>query len=86
MKANTREFTIGIVCALSVAALWSSFHLVSRIGVQSALTPYDLVTLRVGVAGVIMLPVLLRLGLGHLRLWQASVFALEDARLQHQSA
>ena len=76
MKANTREFAIGIVCALSVVMLWSSFHLVSRIGAQSVLTPYDLVTLRVGVAGVIMLPVFLRCGLGHLRLWQAFVFAL----------
>jgi drug/metabolite transporter (DMT)-like permease len=76
MRANTREFTIGIACALAVVVLWSSFHLVSRIAVQTSLTPYDLVTLRVGVAGVIMLPVLMRRGLGHLRLWQAVVLAL----------
>ena len=76
MSANRRDFAIGIVCALSVVVLWSSFHLVSRIGVQSALTPYDLVTLRVGVAGVILLPVLLRLGLGHVRISQAIAFAL----------
>ena len=67
---------VGIVCALSVVVLWSSFHLVSRIGVQTSLTPYDLVTLRVGVAGVIMLPVLVHRGLGHLKLWQAVVLAL----------
>ena len=76
MTAAAREFTIGIVCALSVVVLWSSFHLVSRIGVQSNLTPYDLVTLRVGVSGIIMLPVLVRHGIGHLRLWQALVLAL----------
>ena len=76
MTASSREFTIGIVCALLVVVLWSSFHLVSRIGVQSSLTPYDLVTLRVGVSGVIMLPVLVRHGLGHLRFWQALVLAL----------
>lgn len=76
MRANTREFSIGIACALSVVVLWSSFHLISRIGVQTTLTPYDLVTLRVGVAGVIMLPVLLSRGFGHLRLWQAIVLAL----------
>ena len=52
MRADTREFTIGIACALSVVVLWSSFHLVSRVGVQTSLTPYDLVTLRVGVGGV----------------------------------
>ena len=76
MTAVAREFTIGIVCALSVVVLWSSFHLVSRIGVQSNLTPYDLVTLRVGVSGIIMLPVLVRHGIGHLRFWQALVLAL----------
>lgn len=76
MRANSREFTIGIACALAVVVLWSSFHLVSRIGVQTSLTPYDLVTLRVGIAGLIMIPVLVRLGLGHLRLWQAVVLAL----------
>jgi len=76
MKADSREFTIGIACALSVVVLWSSFHLIARIGVQTTLTPYDLVTLRVGVGGIIMLPVLLRHGLGHLRLWQAVVIAI----------
>ncbi len=76
MKSNAREFTIGIACALSVVVLWSSFHLISRFGVQTSLTPYDLVTLRVGVGGVLMLPVLLRQGLGHLRLWQAVILAV----------
>jgi drug/metabolite transporter (DMT)-like permease len=76
MRANTREFTIGLACALSVVVLWSSFHLISRVAVQTSLTPYDLVTLRVGVGGIIMLPVLLRLGLGHLRLWQAIILAV----------
>jgi len=76
MKASTREFTIGLACALAVVVLWSSFHLISRVGVQTTLTPYDLVTLRVGVGGVIMLPVLLRHGLGNLRLWQAVILAV----------
>jgi len=76
MRAATREFTIGIACALSVVVLWSSFHLIARVGVQTSLTPYDLVALRVGVGGILMLPVLLRHGLGHLRLWQAIILAL----------
>lgn len=76
MKASNREFAIGIACALSVVVLWSSFHLISRVGVQTSLTPYDLVALRVGVGGILMLPVLLRHGLGHLRLWQAVIIAI----------
>ena len=76
MKASTREFVIGLACALSVVVLWSSFHLISRVGVQTSLTPYDLVMLRVGIGGIIMLPVVLRYGLGHLRLWQAIILAV----------
>ncbi len=76
MTVSNSEFAIGIACALSVVLLWSSFHLISRIGVQTSLTPYDLVTLRVGVGGILMLPVLLRHGLGQLRLWQAVVIAI----------
>jgi drug/metabolite transporter (DMT)-like permease len=76
MTADRREFVIGIACALSVVVLWSSFHLISRVGVQTSLTPYDLVTLRVGIGGILMLPVLLRHGLGHLRLWQAVIIAI----------
>jgi drug/metabolite transporter (DMT)-like permease len=76
MSANTREFAIGVACALSVVVLWSSFHLIARIGVQTSLTPYDLVALRLGVGGVLMLPVVLRHGLGSLQLWQAFVLAM----------
>ena len=76
MIPSNREFAIGIACALAVVVLWSSFHLISRVGVQTSLTPYDLVALRVGVGGILMLPVLLRHGLGHLRLWQAVIIAI----------
>lgn len=76
MRAVNREFAIGVACALSVVVLWSSFHLIARVGVQTSLTPYDLVALRVGVGGILMLPVLLRHGLGHLRLWQAVIVAV----------
>lgn len=75
MIPATRDFAIGIACALGVVVLWSSFHLVSRFGVQTSLTPFDLVALRFGVGGLIMLPVLWRLGLGHLRPWQALILA-----------
>ena len=76
MNINTREFTIGIICALLVVILWSSFHSISRLGVQTSLSPYDLVALRLGVGGVLMLPVALKYGLGHLKFWQAIVLAM----------
>lgn len=76
VPTSPREFAIGLACALGVVVLWSSFHLISRFGVQTSLSPYDLVALRLGIGGVLMLPVALRYGLGHLRLWQAFVLAM----------
>jgi len=76
MNKQTREYITGIICALLVVLLWSSFHIVSRVGVQTSLTPYDLVALRLGVGGVIMLPVMLHYRLGSLKLSQAIILAM----------
>jgi len=76
VSVSPREFVIGLACALGVVVLWSSFHLISRFAVQTTLSAYDLVVLRLGIGGVLMLPVALRYGLGHLRLWQAFVLAM----------
>ena len=73
MSNNTREYIIGIICALLVVLLWSSFHIISRTGVQNSLSPYDLVALRLGVGGVIMIPVAIHYGLGSLKLTKAII-------------
>lgn len=51
-----RNFIIGIVSAVAVFCIWSGFFVVSRKGVVTALTPYDLAALRFMVAGFITLP------------------------------
>lgn len=51
-----RSFTIGIVSAVAVFCIWSGFFVISRLGVTTALTPYDLAALRFMVAGVVTLP------------------------------
>jgi drug/metabolite transporter (DMT)-like permease len=76
VNSSRREFWLGIASALGVVVLWTTFHLVSRAGIRSALTPYDLAALRFGVAALVLLPVAWRLRLGHLELWQAAVLAL----------
>lgn len=43
-----------------VVLFWSGFNIVSRMGGRSALTPFDVVALRFGVSGLLMLPVYLR--------------------------
>lgn len=51
-----RNFIIGIASAVAVFFIWSSFFVVSRKGVTSPLTPYDLAALRFMVAGFVTLP------------------------------
>ena len=43
--------------------IWTGFIIVSRLGGRGAFTPFDIVALRLGVAGVLMLPWLLLRGL-----------------------
>ena len=50
----------GYLAALIVVLCWSGFNIVSRLGGKSALSPFDLAALRFGVAGVIMLPLFIR--------------------------
>jgi drug/metabolite transporter (DMT)-like permease len=56
-----RMRAIGWLCAFMLLLVWVSFHLVSRLGLQSALTPWDLGALRyLGAlgAGLVVLAVL----------------------------
>lgn len=50
----------GYLAALIVVCCWSGFNIVSRLGGKSELTPYDVAALRFGVAGLLMLPLFLR--------------------------
>ena len=50
----------GYLAALIVVCCWSGFNIVSRLGGKSALTPYDLAALRFSVAGLVMLPLFIR--------------------------
>jgi drug/metabolite transporter (DMT)-like permease len=74
--SSRRELIIGIGCAFAVVVLWSSFLVLSRYGATGVLTPFDLAALRFGVAGIIMLPVLVRNGFGGLRPGQVAAITL----------
>jgi len=66
----------GTACAIAAVTLFSSFTLVSRLGLASTLTLPDLAALRFGIGGCLLLPVLLRRGLGGVRRRDAAVLAL----------
>lgn len=71
-----RETTIGLAWVAAIVVIWSAFHLSGRIGAQMDLTPYDLTSLRVSIAGIALAPWLLRHGLGGLKFWQALLLAV----------
>lgn len=55
MSADRRQFR-GYLAAGGTVAIWTAFILVSRMGGKSALTPYDILGLRLGTATVLLLP------------------------------
>lgn len=69
---RTPSHRTGYLAALGTVAIWTGFMLVSRLGGKSALTPYDILALRVGTAALLLALFTERLP-GHawrdLRLW-----------------
>lgn len=76
MRVDRRERTIGWFWIVVMLFIWTSFHLSGRIGAELTLTPYDLTTLRFCGAGLILLPWLIRHGLGGISFWQAFLLAM----------
>ena len=53
---SPRKAAKGYAAAAMVVVIWSGFNIVSRFGVKSALTPFDIVAIRFGVSGMLLLP------------------------------
>jgi drug/metabolite transporter (DMT)-like permease len=66
--ARARQFVIGAACAIGAIAIWAGWLVMMRVGVTTTLTAFDLTALRYAVAGVVLLPVVLRRGLAFNRL------------------
>ena len=62
-QIGARERAVGALCGVVSVILFSSFTLVSRLGLTSSLSLPDLAALRFGIGGLLLLPVLLRHGL-----------------------
>src|SRR5271165_5235787 len=68
------SYLAGAAWALFAISIWAGWFISSRFNVSGGLTAYDLVALRFGLAGLILLPVSIRLrgGLGLLR-WRTAL-------------
>lgn len=74
--ASRAQEARGLAYAGVVVALFSSFVLLSRLGLSTTLSLPDIAALRFGIGGLLLSPVLIRHGLGGLRLTQAAGLAV----------
>lgn len=70
------QFVRGALYGATAVSIWAGWIVVTRFGVTTSLTPWDLTALRFGVAGLILLPILLRRGLALDRLGWIGLIAL----------
>lgn len=60
---TTSNYFRGALYGLSAVCIWAAFIVVSRLGVRTSLTPWDIAAIRFAVAGTFLLPYLRRRGL-----------------------
>ena len=70
----------GALYGLAAVSIWAIWIVAARLGLKTSLTPWGITAIRFGVAGLIMLPYLLKKGLAVDRLggwdWQRSYWAV----------
>jgi drug/metabolite transporter (DMT)-like permease len=63
LKPTTTEYIRGALYGLAAVSIWAGWIVAARLGLKTSLTPWDITAIRFGVAGVIVLPYLLKKGL-----------------------
>jgi len=66
----------GAIYGLAAVCIWGAFIVVSRLGVRTSLTPWDIVAIRFSVAGVLLAPYLVNRGLALDRLGWTGLTAI----------
>src|SRR5437588_9538054 len=67
-KPTTSDYTRGALYGLAAVCIWGAFIVVSRLGVRTSLTPWDVAAIRFSVAGILLAPYLAKAGLAQDRL------------------
>lgn len=75
-RLSASVYLRGAFYGLAAVAIWGGFIVVSRLGVRTSLTPWDIAAIRFGVAGPLMLPFIIRKGLALDRLGWIGVAAI----------
>jgi drug/metabolite transporter (DMT)-like permease len=75
-KPTTSDYIRGSLYGLAAVSIWASWIVAVRLGIRTSLAPWDIVAIRFGVAGLILLPYLLKKGLAVDRLGGAGLAAV----------
>jgi drug/metabolite transporter (DMT)-like permease len=70
------EYVRGALFGLAAVSIWAGNIVVGSLGLRSSLTPWDITAIRFAVAGLVLLPLLIRRGLALDRLGWLGVAAL----------
>jgi drug/metabolite transporter (DMT)-like permease len=74
--SSASHYARGALYGLAAVSIWSGWIVAARLGIKTSLTPWDITAIRFGVAGVIVLPYLLRKGLAVERLGLSGLAAI----------
>jgi drug/metabolite transporter (DMT)-like permease len=58
-----KQYLLGALFGLAAVSIWAGWFVLTRLGVETSLSIYDVTMLRFGTAGLLLLPVVLRRGL-----------------------
>jgi drug/metabolite transporter (DMT)-like permease len=70
------QYLRGAAFGLAAVSIWSGWIVVARLGLRTSLTPWDIAAIRFGVAGLLMLPLVLLRGLAVDRLGWSGLAAI----------
>jgi drug/metabolite transporter (DMT)-like permease len=63
VKPATSDYVRGALYGLAAVSMWAAWVVAVRLGIRTSLKPWDITAIRFGVAGLILLPYLLKKGL-----------------------
>ena len=55
---------LAVAFGVTAALIWGAFPVITKLGIEETLTPYDITALRFSVSGILLLPLFWRRGLG----------------------
>lgn len=76
MTSLNRRQIVGALFGLSAVSIWASWMSITRLGVTTTLSPWDITALRFSTAGLVLLPVVFRDGLALDKLGWRGLFIL----------